>query len=126
MKSGELVENSASRPAQGTDKDRELISSLTGGEADRDRAVAHRTSRVVLTSLGVMKGQKEGRKRSRSLALAAVLLVLLVLGPFVWRVTDDLIGGEFLGDTATQASLLVCIVCAALLAAALIAGWRRR
>jgi hypothetical protein len=126
VKSGELVENSASRPAQGSDQDRELISSLTGGEAERDRAVAQKTSRVVLTSLGVMRGQKEGRKRSRSLALAAILLVLLVLGPFVWRVADDLIGGEFLGDVATQASLLVCALCTALLAAALIAGWRRK
>ena len=126
MKSGELVENSASRPAQGTDNDRELISSLTGGEAARDRAVARKTSRVVLTSLGVMQGLKEGHKRSRALALAAILLVLLALGPFIWRVADDLIGGEFLCDAATQSSLLVCILCAALLAAALIAGWRRK
>jgi hypothetical protein len=126
LKPAELVENSAGRPTQGTDKDRELISSLAGGDAVRDRVVAQKTSQVVLTSLGVLKGQKEGRKRSSSLALAAILLVLLVLGPFIWRVADDLVGGEFLGDTATQASLLVCIVCAALLAAALIAGWRRR
>ena len=126
MKSGELVENSASNPARGTDKDRELISSLAGGEAVRDRAVAHKASRVVLTSLGVMKGQREGRKRSRSLALAAILLVLLALGPFIWHISDDLVGGELFCDSATQASLLVCIVCAALLAAALIAGWRRR
>lgn len=126
MKSGELAKDSASRSAQGTDKDRELISSLTGGEAARDRAVAHKASRVVLTSLGVIQGQKEGRKRSLSLALAAILLALLALGPFIWRVADDLVGGEFLSDTATQASLLVCLVCVALLAAALIAGWRRK
>jgi hypothetical protein len=126
LKPGELVANSAGRPTQGTVKDRELISSLAGGEATRDRIVAQKTSQVVLTSLGVLKGQKEGRKRSRSLALAAILLVLLALGPFIWRVADDLVGGELLCDTATQASLLVCIVCTALLASALIAGWRRR
>jgi len=126
VKSGELVENSASRATQGNDSDRELLSSLTGGEAGRDRDVAQKTRRVVLASLGVMQGQKEGRKRSRALALASILLVVLALGPFVWHVADDLIGGELLGDMPTQTSLLVCVLCLALLAAALIAGWRRR
>ena len=125
MKSGELVENSASRAA-GKDRDRELISSLTGGEAGRDRAVAQKTSRVVLASLGVMQGQRVVRKRSKALALAAILLVVMALGPFVWHVADELIGGEFLSDIPTQSSLLVCILCAALLAAALVAGWRRK
>ena len=126
MKSGELVENPASRAAQGNEKDRELISSLAGNEAGRDRDVAQKTSRVVLASLGVMQGQKEGRKRSRALALATVLLVILGLGPFVWHVTDDLIGGESIGDIATQTSLWVILLVPALLAAALIAGWRRK
>jgi len=125
VKSGELVENSASRAA-GKDDDRDLVSSLTGGEAGRDRAVAQKTRRVVLASLGVMQGQKVGRKRGRALALASILLVVLALGPFVWHVADDLIEGEFLSDIPTQTSLWVCILCAALLAAALIAGWRRK
>jgi hypothetical protein len=125
VKSGELVENPASRAA-GKDKDHDLVSSLTGGEAGRDRAVAQKTSRVVLASLGVMQGQKAGRKRGRALALASILLVILALGPFVWHIADDLIGGEFLSDLPTESSLLVCILCAALLAAALIAGWRRK
>jgi hypothetical protein len=60
------------------------------------------------------------------LALASILLVILALGPFVWHIADDLIGGEFLSDLPTESSLLVCILCAALLAAALIAGWRRK
>jgi hypothetical protein len=73
-----------------------------------------------------MQGQKAGHKRNRALALASVLLVILALGPFVWHVADDLIEGEFWGDIATQTSLWVCILCPALLAAALIAGWRRK
>ena len=78
-----------------------------------------------MASLGVMQDQKAGRRRSRSLALASLLLMLLALGPFVWRVSDDLIGGEHLSDIATQTSLWVCVLCPAVLAAALIAGWAR-
>lgn len=123
---GELVENAASPSTPGADSNRDLLSALAGTQAAKDRAVAHKTRRVVIASLGVMQDQKAGRKRSRSLAIASVLLMVLALGPFFWRVADDLIGGEHFGDIATQTSLWVCILCPALLAAALVAGWRRK
>jgi hypothetical protein len=104
----------------------DLLSALAGNQAGRDRAVAHKTRRVVLASLGVMQDQKAGRKRSRAVALASILLVILALGPFFWRVADELIGGEMIGDTAMEFSLWVCILCPALLAAALVAGWSRK
>ena len=126
MKTGELVENSASRPAKGKQGDRELVSALSGAQAGRDRDVAQKTRRVVLASLGVMQGQQAGRKRSRALALASIVLVVVALGPFVWHVADNLVGGELLGDIPTQTSLMVCFFCTALLAAALVAGWRRK
>jgi hypothetical protein len=73
-----------------------------------------------------MQEQKAGRKRNRSLALAAILVVGFALGPLVWRVADDLIEGEHISDLAPQVGLLVCILCPALVAAALVAGWTRR
>ena len=94
--------------------------------ADRDREVAHRTRRVVLASAGVLNDQREGRKRTRSVALAATLLVLLVVGPLVWWAADNLISGEHMGDLTSEFSLWVCILCPALLAAALMAGWLRK
>lgn len=106
--------------------DRDLVSALAGTQAARDGAVAHRTRRVVLASLGQLQELKAGRKRSRAVALAVLLLVVLALGPFVWRVVDDLIGGEHMSDIATQFSLLICIFCPALVAAVLVAGWARR
>jgi len=113
-------------PGAQTGDDASLLSALAGKQAARDRAMAQNTRRVVLASLGVMQDQKAGRRRSRSLALASLLLVLLALGPFVWRVTDDLIGGEHISDIATQTSLWICVLCPAILAAVVVAGWARR
>jgi len=110
----------------GTGADRELVSALAGHQASRDGTVAYRTRRVVMASLGVMEEQKAGRKRTRSVALASIFVILLLMGPAAWRVADDLIGGERFSDVATQFSLLFCLLCSALVAAVLVAGWARR
>ncbi|HTW82149.1 MAG TPA: hypothetical protein VME23_21570 [Terracidiphilus sp.] len=110
----------------GPKSDQDLLGALTGTEAAHERAVAYRTRRVVAASLGVMQEQKAGRRRTRSLALVSILLVILAMGPFIWRVADDVIGGERWCDMATQTSLWVCILLPAVLAAALVAGWLRR
>lgn len=111
---------------QGAEQDRDLLAALSGVQAGRDRALAHRTRRVVLASLGVMQDQKADRKRTLSLAVASILLVALAMGPFLWRVTDDIIGGEHWEDIATQISLWICILLPAVVAAALVAGWMRQ
>ena len=126
MKTGELVEQTASPAPPGAESNRDLISALAGNQGGLDRALAHKTRRVVQASFGVMQDQKAGRKRTRAVALASILLVVLALGPFLWRVADDLIDGEHFGDIATQFSVWVGILCPALLAAALVAGWSRQ
>ncbi len=102
----------------------DLTTSLS--DADRDRKVAQKTRRVVMASLGVMQDQEALRKRNRSLALAAILVVLLIIGPLAWLAVDHFIAGGHLGDLTTEFSLWVCILCPALLAAALVAGWLRK
>jgi hypothetical protein len=104
----------------------DLLSALAGKQAGRESVVAHRTRRVVSASLGVMKEQKAGRNRNRSVALAFILLVIFALGPILWRAADDLLGGEHISDLPTQITLLVFILCPALVAAALVAGWSSR
>lgn len=96
------------------------------GDADRDREVAQSTRRVVMASLGVLQDQKAVRKRSRSVALAVLLIVVLVLGPLGWLAVDHFTSGGHMGDLTSEFSLWVCILCPALLAAALMAGWLRK
>lgn len=108
------------------DAKRDLVSALAGTQAASDCAVGERTRRVVRTSLGQISEQKAGRKQSRAAALAILLLVILAIGPFVWRLVEDLTAGEHMADLATQFSMLLCILCPAMLGAILIAGWLRR
>jgi hypothetical protein len=121
-----LAGGSGTGAGSGADHDRELVSALAGKQAGREQAVAYRTRRVVMASHGVMQDQKAGRRRTRALALASILLVILAMGPFVWRVSDDIIGGEHWSDVATQGGLWLCILFPALVAAALVAGWMRQ
>jgi len=103
----------------------DLSAALAGEHAGRDREVAHGTRRVVMASLGVIKEQKAGRKRVRAIAIASILVFLLVFGPLIWWAVDNLVSGERMGDLACQFSLWACILCPALLAAAVVAGWLR-
>jgi hypothetical protein len=105
--------------------DRDLISALAGNQANRECAVAHRTRRVVLASMGVMQDQKAGRKQVRCVALASILLVILGLGPLAWWVTYNLMSVGHVGELSCQISLIVGILCPSILAAALVVGWAR-
>jgi hypothetical protein len=130
---GEAQEATRVKPAAGnaqgsahTDLRADLLSALTGRDANRARAVAHRTRKVVMSSHGVLQEQKHDKSRARSVALAVTLLVLLLIAPLLWEATDSLIAGEHLGDPGSQLSLWACIVCPTLLGAALVAGWWRK
>jgi hypothetical protein len=85
--------------------------------------VAFRTRRVVMSSHGVIREQKQDKSRARSVALAVTIVVLLLIAPLLWEVTDSLVAGEHLGDPRNQWSLWAVIICPMLLGAALVAGW---
>lgn len=123
MKTVHAAVNSSGNVQVEPEGHRDLVEALAGGQGDRERTVAHRTRRVVMASLGVLQEQKAGRRRARSVALACILVALLLLGPTAWRITDDLIGGEFFSDLTTQFSLWYMFLCLAVTGAVLVAGW---
>lgn len=113
-------------PGAGAETARELVNSLAGRQADRESAVGYHTRRVVLASMGVIEEQKAGRKRTRSLALAAILLIVLVLGPLVWWTADSIVAGGRFTDVTSELGVWIMFLGSALLACVLLAGWLRR
>ncbi|WP_263356106.1 hypothetical protein [Acidicapsa ligni] len=104
----------------------DLLNALHGLDANRERTVANRTRRVVRSSLGVRREQQQGGSRNRAVALGFALLVLVLIAPLIWEVTDSLIAGEHLADPGSQLSLWACIVCPTILGAVLVAGWWKK
>jgi len=114
------------KPEQAIKIDPGLLSALVGNQADRERATAHHTCRVVRASLGVLQEQKSERKRCGTVALAATLMFFLLLGPLIWWAADTLIEEEHLFGLTGEVSVCIFFLAPSVLASALLAGWLRK
>lgn len=104
----------------------ELARALAGTDANRERAVAHQTRRVVKASLGVIQDIKANHRRTRAVAVAATLLIFFIVGPPVWWLADTLIEEERLTSLLSEIGVWGFLMSTALLGSALLAGWLRR
>jgi hypothetical protein len=125
MTSGAVTDTARGTGAKTGSQD-EVLAALAGSGAERERMVAHTTRRVVMASLGVLKEQKAGRKRNRAVALAAAVVVLFVVGPPLWWLADTLLEDEIVTNPVAEIGVWAFLLCTALLASALVAGWVRR
>jgi len=126
MTSSDAVTGTARTSGAGTGSHDEVLAALAGTAADSQRNVAEKTRRVVMASLGVMQEQKAGRKRVRAVALAAVLVILLVVGPVLFWLVDLLTDEERIPRLTGEIAIWGFFLCTALLAAGLVAGWVRQ
>lgn len=79
-----------------------------------------------MASAGLMREQQAGRKKIRSMALAATLVVLFVVGPPIWWIAETLIEEEHLTSLMSELAVWGFFSVTALLGSALLAGWLRR
>ena len=105
--------------------DAKLLSALAGLDAAQSREAAIHTRRVVTGSAANLRQRRLSSGRSRNLAIAGVVLVLLLITPLIWSSVDSLMGDQHITDTASELSLLGLLVGSTLIAAMLVAGWLR-
>jgi hypothetical protein len=103
----------------------DLIEAVSGLQGDRDRISATKTRRVVMTSAGVMKDQRAGRKKVRAWAIAATLVVFFIVAPPIWWLAETLVEEQHL-TTFGEIAIWGFFSITALLGSALLAGWLRR
>ncbi len=103
--------------------DQDLLSALSGKDAQGSRRVADRTRRAVRMNVLAKREEQAGRRRTLGIAMAVCLGILMLLAPALWSSVDDFVAGEHFGDIPTQVALLLMMLFPAVIAA-LIAGWR--
>jgi len=64
---------------EGTHISSDILAALSGLDANRERAVAHRTRRVMQSSMGVIRERDQSKARSRAVALAVTFVVSLLI-----------------------------------------------
>lgn len=109
----------------GAPVDSQIQRSRAIADADRDRAVAHKTRRVVLASLGILNDLKAGHKRNRAVAVAAILVLFSVMALPLWFLFYSMFADDNTAGVAWEIAVSGFFLCCGLVGSALLVGWLR-
>ena len=103
-----------------TAPDRQLISALSGLDAQADLALVQRTRRAVMEAAHQIRAAETRGRRQAGIVIMAVLVLVLLLTPAVWTIADDLFSGEHFQDLPAMTMSLVVTLFSALFAALIV------
>jgi hypothetical protein len=112
---GDRPADSVSEPAHAGGA-AELVASLSGLDANRDRALTNRTRRAVQDAAADLREGRHLGRRSGAIALLTMAGLLMLLSPAIWNSVDDVLGGEFLLDLPGMVAALAFTLFAAVAA----------
>jgi hypothetical protein len=118
-------------PNQGSASESEVLSdvvqTLTNMNCDANLALVERTRCAVRETALAMHEKRLQMRRNMGFALAALICLLILLGPAIWNSIDDLedLFGEDLGSLPSQVALFLLMLASAILAA-LVAFWKEQ
>jgi hypothetical protein len=119
--------NPETTPERGRDaadlRQRELISALTGFNANAELAVAQRTRRTIRDKAESLREARKRRRRNNGFALLSALGFLMLLTPALWSGVDEIFAGEHLSDLPTMVTLGGLTLFSTIVAA-LVASWK--
>lgn len=100
-----------------TNPNPELLQSLAGLNADRERAITQRTRRAVARAAEDSRHRRGNRRRNGALAALVMGGIVALLTPALWGAVEELVGGEHVFDTQMMVMYLLAGLCIAVLAA---------
>jgi hypothetical protein len=104
----------------------DVVQALMSMNCDANLALVARTRFAVREAAILIQEQRIQRRRNVGFALAAVVVLLVLLGPAIWNSVDDLFDAEIIGgDLPSQMALLLLFLAPAMLAA-LVAAWNNQ
>ena len=103
----------------------QTVYALTSMNCDASLDLVQRTRCAVREAALNIREQRIRQRRNFGFALAALVCLLLLLGPAIWDSIDDLFGGDDPFGLPSQVAVFLLMLASAMLAA-LVAFWKEQ